>query len=481
YSPVFRSSRCFLILTFSFFCVLNFNCTKIDSTDIGADLLPAVDNVNTFDTVLNVIANNFDTASTECFIIYPQDEHSLGYIKNNPLFGTTKSIIYTELKPDVYPFNFPANRTLDSVVLVLSYKAAYGDTTASQKVNVYQISNLFTPDTSSCKFYDYDPTILGSAIYTPQQLKDSVKGFEEASSGQLRIKLSDAFGQLLISRDSSNAFKSDSIFRTFFKGFAIVPDVNFGGNALTYFNLSDTNTKLAVYMKSGTAPIDTSVFNFRLTNLSYSANYVVRDHTGAEITGHLAKPVAGDDLIYIQTTPGTYATIKIPDLDRLSNRIIHRAVLTMDQVYADNTLNNFFSTPNILYLDLKDDTSLSIPFRPVPCDFTASAGGPNITTLGGFRNIVKDPLGRDISRYTFTISRFVQKAVTKGHISSTFRLRAPDAISNPNPLGYFDECGQGISPFFYYPINLHGFGQVKLGGGNNVDYRMKLYILYSKI
>jgi hypothetical protein len=473
---VFRTSLSLSVSCFFLFCILNWNCTKIDNTGIGADLLPAVDNVNTFDTLINVIANNFDSSSANCFTIYPQDEHSLGYIGTNPLFGKTTSIIYTELKPTSFPFKFAANTAIDSIVLVLSYKKTFGDTTVPQKVNVYKIKDEFKPDSSSCKPYLYDMPVLGSAIYTPQQLNDSVQGFRELSSHQLRIKLDNTFGQSLLVQDTVS-YKSDSLFKEFFKGFAIVPDTNFGGNALSYFSLADTNTRLSIYTKTTNTAVDTTVYNFRFTQLCASANYVVRNHTGAEIINHLEQPPAGDNEIYIQTTPGTYAQIKIPQLNALSNRIIHRATLTMDQVYSDNTYDNIFATPNILYLDMQD-TSLIRNYKPIPCDFNTSSGTPDFSTFGGFRTVVKDPFGHNISRYTFNVSRYLQKIVTNRRINSTLRLRAPDNIINAK--GYSDECGQGV-PMLNYPINLPTFGQVRLGGGNNNSYRMKLHIVYSNL
>jgi hypothetical protein len=36
---------------------------------------------------------------------------------------------------------------------------------------------------------------------------------------------------------------------------------------------------------------------------------------------------------YIQKTPGTFAMIKIPGIARLSNRIVHRAELIVEQIY----------------------------------------------------------------------------------------------------------------------------------------------------
>ena len=465
-----------VLLLITFF---NWNCTKIDNTELGGGLIPVVDNVHTFDTVLSVIANNFDSVSSDCAKIYPSDYHSLGQISNDPYFGTTRSILYAEFKPPFFPYNFPASRTLDSIVLVLSYKSAYGDSTLPQKVNVFQISGIFNPDSSSCKFFDFDEPLLGSTVYTPAKLNDSAIGFGERTTNQLRIKLDNAFGQSLLSQDSLTGLKSDSAFQTFFKGFAISPDFSYGGNALSYFNLQDSNSKLAVYFRfiDATNVTDTTVYNFRLTSFAGDANYVARNHAGSEILNHLDHPATGDDVIYIQTTPGTSAEIQIPGLSGLSNRIIHRAELVMDQVYSPNTLDNFFATPSILYLDLKD-TAGGGSYRPIPCDFNTLSGPPNIATFGGFRTIAKDPFGNDISRYTFNISRYVQKIVTNGRLNSTLRLRAPGDIINAT--SFVDECNQVVQAL-NYPVNIPTIGRVKLGGGNNANYRMKLRIIYSNL
>ena len=462
----------FLIIFF------NSSCTKIDSTELGGGLIPVIDNVHTFDTVLSVIANNFDSAFKDCATIFPGDDHSLGYISNDPYFGTTRSTIYAELKPPFFPYNFPSTRSLDSIVLVLSYKSSFGDSTIPQKVDVYQIAGTFNPDSSSCSFFDFDQK-LGSAVYTPQQLNDSAISFRERSARQLRIKLDNTFGQSLLSQDSLTGFRSDSAFQVFFKGFAIAPDLSFGGNALSYFNLLDSNTKLSIYFKYTTAAnvTDTTVYNFMVTSISATANNVVRNHSGSEIVNHLEHPTTGDDVIYIQTSPGTSAEINIPGLTGLSNRIVHRAELIMDQVYSPNTFDNYFAAPSLLYLDLKD-TAGGGSYRPIPCDFNTLSGQPNIATFGGFRTIAKDPFGNNIARYTFNISRYVQKIVTNGRLNSTLRLRAPADIINP--AAFVDECTQGVAPFTY-PVNIATAGRVKLGGGNNLNYRMRLRIVYSNI
>ncbi len=471
---MFRSTiPCFFSLLF--LGLLSWNCTKIDNTIIGSDLLPVVDNVNTFDTLIDVIANNFDSA--DCAKIYPVHDHVLGFISNDPYFGKTTAAIFTELKPANFPYSFPAtaaNITLDSVVLVLSYKRLYGDSVTPQKLNVYQASLGFKFDSLTCTAQTYEPVVLGSAIYTPANLNDSVSLAEGNSKSQLRITLNNSFGQDLLNQDTTTGFKSDSLFKNFFKGFAIVPDASFGGNALTYYNLVDSNTKLCLYFKYNNGSVHDTVVNFRLTSASATANSIVKDRTGAEIADHLDEPPLGDDFVYIQTTPGTYAEINIPGLTDFPNKIVHRAELVMDQVFSTAPTNEYFATPGLLHLEIKNsDTSL----RPVPCDFNTLSGQPNFSSLGGFRTFARDKSGNIISRYTFVVTRYIQKIITNGTTNYTLKLSAPDYIFNQ--AGFVDECGQGISPFNFF-MNYLTVGRIKLGG-NNPENRMRLRIVYSNI
>jgi hypothetical protein len=62
---------------------------------------------------------------------------------------------------------------------------------------------------------------------------------------QLRIKLDTAFARRLFNYDTTNAYKTDSIFRSLFKGFAVRSEGS--GNAVMGFSLAGINTKLAIY------------------------------------------------------------------------------------------------------------------------------------------------------------------------------------------------------------------------------------------
>ena len=84
-------------------------------------------------------------------------------------------------------------------MLVLGWNGSYGDTVASQKVTVKEIDPF--SDFRVDSFYTiYDPgpsttTVLGTKTFSPQNLKDSVKVFQDTTAGQLRIRLDNSFGK----------------------------------------------------------------------------------------------------------------------------------------------------------------------------------------------------------------------------------------------------------------------------------------------
>ena len=461
---------------------LSWNCTKIDATSIGGGIIP--DNVSTFDSTISVVAVNYDSVTTFCDTLYRHSEHALGVISSDPKFGKSTASIFTEFKPASFPFSFPQKRDSligDSVVLILQHTKTFGDSTISQKVNVFQLEqNPFKVDSSytSCYTFPYDNFLLGSTIYTPKHFSDTNRNFFDTSINELRIKLSKEYAGLLFFQDSSTAFNNDSVYKLKFPGFAIVPDVSFGGNAFSYFNLDSSHTRLALYYRYTKNGIkDTAVTYFNFTGLSGEANQITRNRSGAEINSHLTHNPAGDQLVYIQTSPGTYADIKVPGLNGLSNRIIHRAELIMES-QPINPLDPF-EAPYYLYLQEKD-SSFNSTYHTIPCDFSVINNTPNLSSFGGYRTTTHDNLGNSVNQYTFNITRYLQNFITLKRSDMQLRLTAPTHIFSY--FGFNDYCNQTTLPF-NIPFNANAFGRVVLGGGNHPDpqYRMRLRIIYSKI
>lgn len=479
---------CFLILAAA--------CTRITTTELGSGLIPLVDGVNTFDTILQLETDTF--TETDTTRIYNSDNMVIGAITNDPLFGSTTAELNFEIIPPFFPFGIAGSKdslVVDSAVLILSYKGFYGDSSKPLQVSVQEIS----PSTPLNPFTSYPvnfPNVrpvntigaLGNTkVIDIRTLGDSVNNRFEKSNNQIRIPLRlDVARRFLRDYDSTNAYRNDSTFKSFFKGFSLkVQSVN-PANALLYINLLDTNTKLALYYNTssdGATIRDTAVRYFRFNSFFGGyANFITRNTAGAQISNHLTSTSKPDSLVYVQSFPGTYVRIKIPNLQNLSNRIIHRAELTAEQVPDDNnllTIDRYFQAPRLLLLSAFD--SVRKQKRNIPNDYLVSGQGPNTVDFGGFRTF-KTINGYDrVAAYNFVVSRYIQGIVTRKDTSFTLRLSAPSNDS----LNFTPPYPNNIVSQMYYLNagvgNEVANGRVRLGGGTHSRFRMRLRLVYSRL
>lgn len=468
-------------------------CTRISSTDIGSGLIPDIDGVITKDTLLDVITDNFE--DFDSVRIYRGDNHVLGAITNDPIFGKTRASMFFEMKPPSYPYFIQGNKDsikVDSAVLILSYRGVYGDSTQPLRISVSEISQatLLNPALIYASNYpNAKPVNPGIALAAPvtvdiRKLKDSVKNRYETATNQLRIRLNGAVAQRFIkSYDSNNAYRSDSAFRTYFAGFALTADQTAPANAFIKINLADTNSKFALYYSSsstGATQRDTNVAYFKFNSFgSGDANFITRDRTGSEVAKHLTTTSKPDSLAYVQTSPGTYVRIRVPGLQSLNNRIIHRAELIAEEVPDDANLFTQMYPPRYLLLSLFD--SAANVKRNVPNDYVVSSEGPNIPTFGGYLSSKSAPGYDKIAAYNFNISRYVQGIVTRKDTAFTMRLSSPanDSLryTPPYPSNNFSQT------YYLNPAvgNDAGDGRVRLGGGTHSRFRMRLRIIFSRI
>ncbi len=478
---------------------LIFSCTKIESTSIGTGLIPPVDGVNTFDTLLPVITENFYDTTSE--VVFATDYHTLGRINNDPLFGTTTGIVYTEIKPQFFPHGFAgakATRILDSVVMILSYKGIWGDSNKHQKIDLYEIVNdtLKATDLNrTWRQFAYNGILLGSDTVDPKTIgsSDTLARHNETDKNQIRIRITNSafinrffnvYDSLPVGVSTNNAYLNDSIYKSRFRGLAIVPDTShpvFGGlngaNGLMSISLNDPDTKLSFYY-SYKAHVDsvrrdttTSNFTFR-TNLDGHGNAIIRDYTGAAAVPFLA--AGADNEVYIQTRPGLSAKVRIPDLGLVSNRVVHRAELIIEQV-PHSSLDDVLTPPNLFLTAYSADSSrrFMLPSNDIEL---GSNGVENYSTFGGFP-FKRTVNGVTVQSYNFNLTRYVQGIVTKKHRNYTLELFAPydDVI-------YTAEGGVGFSAIVGNgSVNPVAQGRVRVGGGSHSQYNMRLRIIYSRL
>jgi hypothetical protein len=475
-----------LIVVFSALTIYS-SCSKInEATDLGDGIIPGVDGVNTFDTVITVETYNsiFDPLK-DSIRVGRTNDHILGNIVFDPLFGKTNAKIFLEMKPEFYKWNFNGvynkdSLYIDSVVMVLGWKGNYGDTMSPVRLRVWEMdqSNNFKIDSFYVlrnEYFTYS-NLLGTKDVIPYQLRDSVKVFEDTTAGQLRIKLNNTFGRRLLDYDTVGAYSSDSAFKTYVKGFAIDADPAFG-NALMAFGLvNNNNTKLAIYYrydKGGKR--DTTVSYFAVTGASARHNYIERfNFTGTALA--TASAPGADPLLYLINAPGSFATIRIPDLPYVSNRVINRAELIAEQVYdvSDNT----FIQPESLLLDVYD-SSLS-DYKYMPYDFIPDQSGVAYVPFGLYGKNTVDGTGNPIRVWKFNITRYVQNVLTKKVPLYDLRLFTSKSAFEFIRESYSDNSGG----YAYYSTNLnsqYAFGRVRIGGGNHPTQKMRIRIVYTKI
>jgi hypothetical protein len=276
------------------------------------------------------------------------------------------------------------------------------------------------------------------------------------------------------SYSANGGFYSDSLFKTLFRGFAIKTDQV--GNALTYFNVADVNTKLIVYYRYGKT--DTAAVEFGhampgLTNLFGVADILKRTAGGGWAT-YLANGNPKDDLLYIPTTPGSYGLLKIPGLDTFGNKVVHLAELIVPKVPSADE-DKFTPQPQ-LFLDMINKTNDTV--FTIQNDLVLSNFGYNFDQFDGF---LRNHAGN--REYRFNISRHVQGIATRKEPNFDLRVYAPFET-----LVYYLPPGDLHNRKFASRQNIPiipriASGRVVVGGGANTNstYKLRLRIVYSKI
>jgi hypothetical protein len=477
--------------TLSFLFLLS-SCKKINEpTEIGDELIPPIDNINTFETFFSAQTNNvahYENDSTEMGIT---DIAAIGSISNDPEFGQTLANAYFNISSSTYgtnPFNHRDSVIgVDSVVLQLAYERTYGDSLQPQTFRVFEIAqDAGFNDTTFFRYVRPDFTTtgaeLGSKTFIPNSLNDSITLIRKRDTSRvanvLRIPISNTLADRFKAYDttttSNGGFRTDSIFKTLFKGLAVKADAA-TGNSLNYFDFNDiANTQLIFYFRTqrgGKIDTTSATFvhrNFNPTFLSRSpANFingqanVVKRTPSNGWNNYLTNGSEADDKLYIQSAPGSYATIKIPSLDTFSNNIIHRAELILTRI--NTPMENLFIPPVQLFLDrLSKNNDSAYVFDK---DLVNSAG-LNFELFGG---TLKS------NQYRFNITRYVQDIVTNDKPNHVLRLHAPLRTN----LYFPGVSGVSSVPVLYEIAN----GRVVLAGGNysNPAIQARLRIVYSKI
>jgi hypothetical protein len=270
-----------------------------DTLTIKSEVILINDSINT----TNV------TVDTSCFMM------AGAYL--DPYLGPVAAEAYTRLHLVVEHIELPA-ATADSAYLYLRYRVFYGDTTVTQTLNIYKLTEIIKPDTiyySSSRALSYDPTPVGSASFSASS---------DTLNNILKIKITDmAFLQSIL-----NASKNNTDFFTDIPGLAIIPASNNVG-AIIRINGSFTNTVFQIYYSQyGTTG---NIYTLRMGTTAKKFFRMVPDRSStvlASLQNNYQTLSPSNNLCYIQSCVGIRTKISIPYLANLKAQYPNLAVIS---------------------------------------------------------------------------------------------------------------------------------------------------------
>ena len=271
----------------------------------------------------------------------------------DPLFGRSDAGILTQLRLSSNEVNFGDEVGLDSVVLLLKYKTAYGDTTTLQHLKVFELTkDLYFDSTyySNLKkeeyFHDQNP--VGEISYLPRPSHDS-----------LTIRLSDVIGYKLLLADTAS-LSNNSLFLEYFKGLAIMPEPVATGGCLVSFNLSGGKSRMVVYYHN--AVEDSLKYEVVINANSTWLNVFDHDYQGSEVQPCINDSTTVSGRVYLQAMSGLRGHLKFRLTDSLLLQAEHgisinkaELILPVDE---DPTEPGFIRPKQLrLFASLEDGTN----------------------------------------------------------------------------------------------------------------------------
>ncbi|MDZ7879066.1 MAG: DUF4270 family protein [Saprospiraceae bacterium] len=264
-------------------------------------------------------------------------------------FGKLESSIYAQfgLQNVVAP-TFPSldSAKIDSIRFIMPYNASgtYGDTTATQKLVVYRLTEEIKGDSIySNKTFANEATPLGSLTFKPTPNTTSNRRLEALPGAtkvdtfvdipHVSIPLDINFGKDIMRLSSTTL--SDTAFQTWLKGIVIKSETP--ANCMLSFNMSPSagttptgqSSRVAgiyVYYRNNATDTTRQVYTFYTSGQPRYANYK-NDYLNGKVKDFINSPKKADSLVFLQSLGGSVARLEFPYLKNMGNIAINKAEL----------------------------------------------------------------------------------------------------------------------------------------------------------
>ncbi len=337
----------------------------------------------------------------------------------DPIFGELNASFITEMRPSA-TLSKGTSPEFDSIVMYLKYDTvtvAYGNRFTESEINVYKINERLYYDSiyyNNLNPNDLNPELLATSHYSPSQIiNNKLIVWEDTLDKVLAVKLDFNFGKKLFEEDS---IWTDTTFATYFNGFLIKPNATIIDGAISIFDLTSADSKVALYYHNSTD--DSLSFSFNFATYSTRVNLFEHNFNAPGFLADIENPESRQDsVVYIQGAAGLKAKIEFPDLDKLKNDglfAVNRAELYVNVESESVSLESLYPVPSrMILIAVSEDGTY---------DYLAE-----YLTDTGYLGVPYEN-----NQYVFDITYIIQKIV-KGEVANNgFMLMLSDGGSNPS-------------------------------------------------
>jgi len=401
------------------------------------------------------------------FLSLQLNRHPFGNFAD-PLMGTTKASIYTQVALGIQ--EAPENEIIafDSVVLSLAYDTLgnYGNISENFDLEIFLVEEeiISTEDYFSDQTFQTGSMPVGSLNFTPAleeriTIIDYSNGADSTVSTDphIRIHLNDEFQDLF--KQDTSVFRIDSLLKDRVKGIYVAPSTNSSNGGVINFDFNNTISKITFYYKQGGRDVQEFDLDFNVGNPGRILNFT------QDFSESIVSPIIeseSDSLVFIQGLKGFNAEITFPDVEDFRNIVVNKAELELtvaDVVISDTSLYSL--TPQLIAsLVNSDDNSIISDVRSA-----IFANNPiNSDVFGGVPEIVEVD-GVSVIKYRINLSGYFQQII-EGTADNNINLSA----GTEQTTWYFQLPPKPIDP-----------SRVIFYGPNHPQYPLKLNLTYTEL
>ncbi len=395
--------------------IMFFSCD--DADQVGLDLIDSPAYMFATDTItIRAVTVADDSVATSLGWL-----NVLGFL-DDPVFGKSRASIFTETRLPLENLTLGDNPVLDSIHLVLAYEGRfYGVPQTYHTVKVYELTENF-PEEDTLYSNSIIPYSLDLITQHPDGFRttflprDSVFVDGVKRQPQLRIPLSEAFGQRFIDAIDTEAFENIPNYLDHFKGLYITVDDKLEGigsgidpdpkGGMVLFNMPAELSSLELFYHSGddtlsvAIPVNRPMQRFPIDQIAKHFTHV--EHFGYENTDRALKEQIlegnesyGDSLLFLQAFGLVRTDITLPFINELEGKewLINKAQLIIP--VQEGYESSFFREPQQLIL-LKHTEENGLEFLD---DYMLG-----VDYFGGVYDA-------NNNQYVFNISRYFQKLI----------------------------------------------------------------------